>query len=205
MDDAIEAVLNEYETRASAESQVISTLADGDFFQRRDDFLLSVGRHAATLLNLIATDAGAKTILEIGTSYGYSTIWLAEAARETNGRVITLELRQEKSDYARQQVARAGLAKYVDFRVGDARATLAALDERIDFVLLDLWKDLYIPCFDLVFPKLNTGAIVVADNMLMPPSSRPHAEAYRQHVRARGGVDTVLLPVGQGIEITRRL
>jgi predicted O-methyltransferase YrrM len=205
IDDAMEAVLAAYESRAEEEGRIIGTLDYGDFYVRRDDFLLSVGRRTATVLNIIAKEAEAKTILEIGTSYGYSTIWLADAARETGGRVTTLELVPEKADYARQQVARAGLAEHVDFRIGDARASIAALDGPIDFVLLDLWKELYIPCFDLVFPKLRSGAIVAADNILEPPSSRPHADAYRAHVQGHRGLETVLLPIGSGVEITRKL
>jgi predicted O-methyltransferase YrrM len=205
IDETIEAVLAAYEDRAENEARIIGSLGESDFYMQRDDFLLSVGRRTATLLNVIASEAGARTILEIGTSYGYSTIWLAAAARETGGRVVTLELQQEKSDYARQQLARAGLEPFVEFRVGDARESIAALPGPFDFVLLDLWKDLYIPCFDLVLPKLATGAVVVADNMLHPPQSRPHADAYHAHVHRTPGLESVLLAVGSGIEITRKL
>jgi predicted O-methyltransferase YrrM len=89
------------------------------------------------------------------------------------------------------------------FHVGDARETLVALAGPLDFVLLDLWKDLYIPCFDLMLPKLSDGAFVVADNMLEPVQVRRDAQAYRAHVRAQAGVNSVLLPIGSGIEVTR--
>jgi predicted O-methyltransferase YrrM len=64
-------------------------------------------------------------------------------------------------------------------------------------------KDLYIPCFDLFAPKLGAGAMVAADNMIEPSRTRPEAEAYRAHVRASGKFDSVLLPVGSGIELSR--
>jgi predicted O-methyltransferase YrrM len=70
-------------------------------------------------------------------------------------------------------------------------------------VLLDLWKDLYIPCFDLFYPKLGSGALVVADNMIFPEFSRKEAADYRRHVRAKADLESVLLPVGSGIEVSR--
>ena len=69
-------------------------------------------------------------------------------------------------------------------------------------VLLDLWKDKYVACFELFHGKLADNAIVVADNMLIPEIVRPDAEAYRNAVKAKGNLQTVLLPVGNGIELS---
>ena len=71
-------------------------------------------------------------------------------------------------------------------------------------MLLDVWKDLYLPCFELVHPKLAPGAIIAADNMLLPEIVRPQAEAYRARVRQAGDMDSVLVEVGNGIEISRK-
>jgi predicted O-methyltransferase YrrM len=98
---------------------------------------------------------------------------------------------------------RAGLADFVDFRQGDAMQSLENLETNVDFVLLDLWKDLYVPCFRLFHPKLNPGAVVVADNMLFPESARTHASVYRQHVRSQADMQSILLPVGSGLEVSR--
>jgi len=205
MDSAVEAVLQEYEDRAAAEALTIEKLHDtGGMLERRDEFLLSVGRSSAMLLHILARDSGARRILEVGTSYGYSTIWFADAARATGGRVITLELQAAKLAYARERVERAGLSPYVEFHVGDARTTLPALDGPFDLVLIDLWKDLYVACFDLIYPKLADGAIVVADNMITPASSQPEANRYRHHIRLQRGIETVLLPVGSGLEISTK-
>jgi hypothetical protein len=94
-------------------------------------------------------------------------------------------------------------ASVVEFVTGDAREVLAALSGPLDFVLIDLWKDLYIPCFDLVYPKLAEGAFVVADNILFPDFWRAEMTAYRQHVGDQPGIESVLLPVGSGIELSR--
>ena len=71
----------------------------------------------------------------------------------------------------------------------------------IDFVLLDLWKDLYSPCLDAFYPRLNAGAIIVADNMLRPGGEL--MQRYADAVRAKPGMSSVLLPVGTGIEVSR--
>ena len=203
MDQTVLQVLNEYEARSKAEEKSWRELEWNNFVTERDKFLLAVGPSTGQLINLLVKGLKAKIILEVGTSYGYSTLWLAEAARATGGRVITLELQAEKQRYAHERMAAAGLAEFVDFRLGDARQLLAELDGNVDFVLLDLWKDLYIPCFDLFYPRLNPGAVIVADNMLYPESAQTHAIDYRKYVRSRPDVQSVLLQVGSGLEVTR--
>jgi predicted O-methyltransferase YrrM len=203
MDEAINAVLAEYHKRAAEESRLRSQTTEEEWLERRDEFLISVGRDTGALLNILAKAVKARTILELGTSYGYSTVWLAEAARKTGGKVISLEIIATKQDYARNMLRKAGLGAHVDFRLGDARETIASLEGPFDFVLVDLWKDLYIPCFDLFYPKLSPGAFVAADNMLLPQSYRAGALLYRKHVRAKPGIDSVLLPVGSGVELSR--
>lgn len=203
IDAAVCTVINDYEARAAREQEIWSTLSPEDAMRRRDEMLLPVGPATGTLLNLLVKEATARRILEVGSSYGYSTTWLAEAARAVGGRVISLELQAAKADYARSQLARAGLAGFVEFHIGDARASLAALGGPFDLVLIDLWKDLYVPVFELLYPKLAPGAIVVADNMLEPESARAHARAYRERVHAAAGMSSVLLTVGNGIELTR--
>jgi len=73
------------------------------------------------------------------------------------GKVISLELQRTKTEYARTQLERAGLADYVEFRIGDALASLGTLPGPFDLVLIDLWKDLYVPVFKLLHPKLAQG------------------------------------------------
>jgi predicted O-methyltransferase YrrM len=202
VDPVIERVLADFERRAEEEHR--RTAAPGTAGTNLDDLLLSVGREAGTLLYLLATGAQSRRILELGTSYGYSTVWLGAAARTTGGKVLSLELKEFKIEYARQALTRAGLSSRVEFHAGDCLENLKKLSGPFDFVLLDVWKDLYLPCFDLVYPKLSVGGIIAADNMLLPESARPHAEAYRKRVREAGDMDSVLLDVGNGIEISRK-
>lgn len=201
-DKKIESVLAEYHQRMEVEEALARALSHEERIERINEFLLPVGEDVGIFINSLAKSAKSKTILEIGTSYGYSTIWLAEAAKANGGKVITLEISIEKAAYARQKLEEAGVAEFVELRVGDALESIAKATETFDFVLVDVWKELYLPCFDLFFPKLKTGAWVLADNMIFPPHSLPEATAYRNRVRETKAFDTLLMPIGSGIEVS---
>jgi len=200
MDDKATAVLELYHQRMRDEGERMRSgqMGPGDW---RDRVLLAVGPDTGWLINILAKSLKAPNILELGTSYGYSGIWLADAARVTGGRLITMELQDYKSAYAKDMSAKAGLADHVDFKVGDAVQMIGALPHGIDLVLVDLWKDLYVPCLDAFYPKLNPGAIIVADNMLRPGGDE--VKAYGERVRQMPKIDSVLLPVGSGLEVSR--
>lgn len=203
MDQAVETVLRELDERARREwrdGPQGSAQMTGDV---RDRMLLSIGRDAGVLVNMIVKSAPCRRILEIGTSYGYSTVWLAEAAKATGGKVISLDVADYKQAHAAEMLQRAGLQGLAEFHAGDALEIIPRLEGGFDFVLLDLWKDLYVPCLDLFFPMLAPGAVIVADNMLRPAVDRTNALTYRRAVRAKPGISSVLLPVGQGLEISR--
>jgi predicted O-methyltransferase YrrM len=203
MDSKVAAVIEAYEARAEKEKTIVHELVSGEAEHDIDSLLLPIGHAAGTFVNLLIKESGSRSILEVGTSYGYSTAWLAEAARETGGVVTTLELHPGKIDYAREQMSKAGLEDLVDFRVGDALETIERLPGPFDFVLIDLWKDLYVPTFDAVYPKLAEGALIVADNISYPERTRPAAEAYRARVRQAEKMNSVLLPIGSGLEVSR--
>lgn len=202
MDDKVSAVLEFYHQRMQDEAELLrGRPAQGQGNEWVDRMLLAVGPDTGQFINILAGSLRAPAILEVGTSYGYSGIWLAEAARKAGGRVTTLELQDYKAAYARERAVEAGLANYIDYQVGDAVKMIGELPAGIDFVLLDLWKDLYVPCLDAFYPKLNPGAIIVADNMLFPGGEV--MQRYADAVRAKPGMTSVLLPVGSGIEVSR--
>ena len=116
----------------------------------------------------------------------------------------SFEVSAAKQTYAREQSADAGLASFVEWHLGDAVDLLDEVATEVDFALIDLWKELYIPCFDKIYPKLANNAVIAADNMLEPAMSRPDAEAYRAVVRSRSDLESVLLPIGSGIELSCR-
>ena len=196
MDEKVAAVLDAYHERMRRENESRREAAD-DW----RDCLLAVGPDSGQLINILAKSLKAPHILELGTSFGYSGIWLAEAARAAGGRLTTVELEDYKSAYAREMSVKAGLASYVDFKVGDALKIIAELPFKLDFVLVDLWKDLYTPCLDAFYPKLKSGAILVADNMIFPGGE--DVLRYARAVRAKPKMTSILVPVGSGLEISR--
>jgi predicted O-methyltransferase YrrM len=202
MDERVTAVLESYHERIREEHEGRREgPPPGGAEDWRDRALLAVGRETGQLINILARSLKAPKILELGTSYGYSGIWLAEAARATSGRLTTIELQSYKSAYALEMSIKAGLADHVDFKVGDALNMIAELPFKLDFVLVDIWKDLYAPCLDAFYPKLNPGAMIVADNMIFPGGE--NLVRYAKAVRAKPKMTSVLVPVGSGLEISR--
>ncbi len=203
MDAALETVLKEYEDRSRREWAGELEGAARIGIETRDRMLLSVGPAAGQFMSAVVEGGGLKRILEIGTSYGYSTLWLADAARATGGKVTSLDLADYKQAHAAAALERVGLRDVVDFHAGNALEIIPTLEGPFDFVLLDLWKDLYVPCLELFLPMLAPGAVIVADNMLRPAGDRPEALRYRRAVRSMPDLKTVLLPIGQGLEVSR--
>jgi len=203
MNTKVKNVLEEYHVRMAQEADLMKSLPKAEGMKRRDEFLLPVGKEVGFFLNSLVKGAKSQVIVEIGTSYGYSTVWLAEAAQAHGGKVITLELDAKKVDYARSMMVKAGLESVVVFKVGDALESLRKLNINIDFVLLDLWKELYLPCFQEFKNKLNPDAFVLSDNMIHPAFHKEQTEAYKRALLSSGRFESVLLPIGSGIEVSR--
>jgi predicted O-methyltransferase YrrM len=201
MDQKFATVRRRYQARLVEEEATYRDDPAGTF-ARRDEYLLGVGEDVAQLLHALIVGRKAQRILELGSSYGYSTLFLANAARASGGRVYSVELAANKQTYARQQIEEAGLSDFVEWHLGDATQLLRSLDGPWDIVLVDLWKELYVACFDLFYPKLSDNALIVADNMLYPDVARRDAEAYRAAVRSKRDLHTVLLPIGNGVELS---
>lgn len=203
-DEAFARVLHSYEQRMAEERTTAAGLSPSELQARRDEFLLPVGREVANLLRDLVIGLGARTIVELGTSFGYSTLFLADAARQTGGKVYSYDVAANKQAYALERLSDAGLAEFVEWRLGDALELLSDQPGPIDLALMDIWKDLYVPCFELIYPLLARGGVVVADNMLQPERARLAAAAYRNVVRGKPDIDAILLPMGQGIDISTK-
>lgn len=201
MDDRMMAVLDLYHARMQEERSRPREEPPGGRDGGHDQRMRAIGPNTGQVLNILARDLSSPTILELGTSFGYSGIWLADAARATGGKLITMELHDYKSAYARGMAQKAGLADWIDFRVGDAVSMIESLAQKVDFVFVDLWKDLYVPCLEAFYPRLNSGAIIVADNMIRPGTD--DVKRYGRAIRALPGISSVLLPVGTGLEVSR--
>jgi predicted O-methyltransferase YrrM len=143
------------------------------------EFYIPVTPEAGRLLYSLVRATRPTTVVEFGMSFGISAIHLAAAVRDNgSGRVVTTELSETKIAAAKQTFAKTGLDDVITILEGDALITLESLDGAIDFILLDGWKDLYLPVIELLEPRLSTGALVVADN-----TSAADTQPYLDRVR----------------------
>jgi caffeoyl-CoA O-methyltransferase len=142
------------------------------------------------------------TVLEIGGSRGYSTIWLAAAARYGPCEVVSLEHDPRKIAAWRRNVAEAGLDDVAELLEGDAFETLASLDRRFFLCFLDAEKDDYERLFELVRAKMHDGGVVVADNVL---SHRETLGAYSEARQSDPSLVSVTVPLDRGLEVTAML
>jgi predicted O-methyltransferase YrrM len=142
-------------------------------------------------------------VVEFGTSFGISTIYLAAAVRDNGaGRVVSTELNAAKVAQARANLAEAGLTDQVTILAGDALETLASLNAPVEFVLLDGWKGLYLRVLRLLEPRLTPGALVLADDSV---SMAAQMADYLVYVRDPGhGYLSIAFPGSDGMEISCR-
>jgi predicted O-methyltransferase YrrM len=143
------------------------------------EFYIPVTPEAGRLLYSLVRATRPTTVVEFGMSFGVSAVHLASAVRDNGtGRVVTTELSATKIAAAKQTFAEIGLDDVITILEGDALTTLDNLDGPVEFVLLDGWKDLYLPVIELLEPRLTTGALIVADNA-NAADTRPYLDRVR--------------------------
>lgn len=157
---------------------------------------------AGRLLYILALTKSAKHIVEVGTSHGYSTLWLAAAAKANGGKVVTCDRDPERIAAARRNFQEARLSDVIQILEGDARETLRGHSDPVDLLFIDAEKSLYETYFDIVYPRLSAGGVVVADNAL---SHRDELEDYIAYVENHPNLESVMVPVGRGLEISVKL
>ena len=158
---------------------------------------ISVSKEQGEYIYNLLINEKAKNIVEFGTSFGISTIYLAAAAKKNNGKVITSELLASKCKIALQNFKDADVNNAIDLRLGDAIKTLKNVPGNIDFLLLDGWNDLYLPLIKMLEPKLSNGAYIYTDNIKFPGSKsfvkyiNSHPEKYdtKRLSESKGGVE----------------
>jgi caffeoyl-CoA O-methyltransferase len=151
-------------------------------------------------LALLLASAPPGGVLEVGTSAGYSSLWLSLACRERGDTLTTFEVHPNKIELAHQTFHMAGVENLVQLVEGDARQHLAAYT-RTAFCFMDAEKDLYQACYDLVIPNMVPGGIFAADNATSHPELRPFLDL----VLADSCVDAMVVPVGKGVLVCRKI
>jgi predicted O-methyltransferase YrrM len=170
-----------------------------DFYEQLKELPLAVSRETGSLLYMLARSCHAREIVEFGTSFGISTLFLAAALRDNGGgHLITSELEPSKVAKAKRNLATGGLSDLVDIRAGDALQTLSVdLPETVNLLLLDGAKSLYTEILALVENRLKPGSLVVADDAEFNPN-------YLAHVRAPGN-GYMSIPIACGVELSMRM
>lgn len=169
--------------------------------QVRSKKMLNLEPDTAHLLSMLVRSGRRTRLLEIGTSNGYSTIWLAWAAQAVGGRVISIDREAHKQALADANLRRAHLREVVDLRCGDASEIVAGLPGPFDFVFFDADRRSAPSQLALLVPKLTPDALVLADNVLSHPDE---IAGYLAALRELPEFDHMVVPVGKGLSLAYR-
>jgi predicted O-methyltransferase YrrM len=163
--------------------------------------MLNLDPDTARLMHILAQSIGAKFVLEIGTSNGYSTIWLASAVAKVGGRVVTIEQSEEKQSMARENLRRAGLLDSVELLLGKAGTMVRELAGPFDMVFFDADRVSAPESLQILLPKLTPSALLLADNALSHPEE---IAGYLAAVEKLKEFEHVVVPVGKGLSVAYR-
>jgi len=168
-----------------------------------DKGLLAVSEEDGRFLRVLVASRGARSILEIGGASGYSGIWLGLGARESGGRVVTIEYDAARAKEAMENIKRAGLSDVVRVVQGDGFKEIPKLQGTFDLVFLDAWKPDYKKFFDLVFPRLSPGGIFAAHNVV---NKKSEMEPFLRTVQTHPDLfTTIVSPSGEGMSVSYKL
>jgi predicted O-methyltransferase YrrM len=189
MDTGLRALLDELHERGQ----------EHDARQRRHgDKLRNLEPETAELVSVLVRSSGRTRLLEIGTSNGYSTIWLAWSAARTGGRLVSIELDPSRQRLADGNLGRAGLRDRVDLVLGDATDVIEDLSGPFDFVFFDADRVSAPAQLEKLLPKLAPDAMLLADNVLSHPEE---ISDYLAALESLDGFDRLVVPVGKGLSI----
>jgi len=168
--------------------------------------MLAITYETGQLLHSLITGIKAKDVLELGTSTGYSALWMADAllSNHKNPRITTVESNPAKISRAVANFRRARISNIVRIKQGTIMEVLREMpkSQKFDFVLIDADKENITEYADLVVPRLRAGGIMVTDNMLHPAKYRKIMRGYSRHLKTKRGLQTCTVPIGYGEEIT---
>jgi caffeoyl-CoA O-methyltransferase len=174
---------------------------------------MQIPHEQAVLLTMLARVTGARKIVEIGTYTGYSTLALA-LGLDATGQVITCDVSEEWTAIAGQAWRDAGVADRIELRLGPAADTLRALPTTadVDLVFIDADKVGYVEYWDLLVPRVRPGGLLLVDNVLYggevvhesPSTNAKAIDAFNNHVRADDRVESVMLPIADGLTVARK-
>lgn len=183
--------------------------------EERDDGNMLSGFYQGRLLSMLSRIVAPRLVLEIGTYVGYSAMCLAEGLAE-GGRIVTLDVNEETNAVARSFWEKAGLSDRIESRIGQADEVIGELEGPFDLVFIDADKENYSNYFNLVFPKVAIGGLIIADNVLWSgyvlnaeagndvEASTRALHAYNRKIDSDPRVSNILLAVRDGLMIARK-
>ncbi len=204
MINSISKVLDELEIQSTREKSKKEDIP-------HEDRMLAITKETGELLNMILRLKNAKNMLEVGMSTGYSTIWCAEVIAEQSGEIITIEQNPSKIERAKANFQKAGIIDTITIKEGLAMKILTELSlqqkykDFFDFVLIDADKENVIEYFDLIFPMVTVGGVIVTDNMLYPEQFRQDMKKFSDYLKRNPKLRTITSPIGNGEEITIKI
>jgi caffeoyl-CoA O-methyltransferase len=213
MIDTVQPEIQNYaEKYTSDESEVLRSLREKTFGERDDKSMLS-GFYQGRLLAMFSKMLEPRRVLEIGTYMGYSALCLAEGLSE-DGKIITLDVDEETNAIAESFWAQSEFGDKIQARLGNAAEIIPALEETFDLIFIDADKPNYANYFDLVFPKLRKGGIILADNVLwsgkvldVETNNDENTIALRrfsEKIQADERVSNILFAVRDGLMVIRK-
>lgn len=173
-----------------------------------EDRMLAITRDTGEFYNMLLRLSGARDVLEIGMSVGYSTVWFAEAVRDAGGHITTIEQNPSKIRRAGANFDEAGVSDIISIIQGTALDMLEGMvagGKRFDFVFIDADKENVAMYFDLALAILNPGGVIGVDNMHHPERFREHMGEFDRHVRSHAGIQALTLHLGNGQELIRKI
>ena len=159
----------------------------------------NISRENGQFLNFLVRLTGSRSILEIGTSNGYSTLWFAEALYQTAGQIDAIDIDAERQKLAAANIAEAGFDELVSLRLGNALELIPSLTSRYDFAFLDADKPQYLQYARLVLPKLKIGGLMIGDDTA---SLAHHMQDYLDFVHTTPDLHTIDLSLDDGLTIS---
>jgi caffeoyl-CoA O-methyltransferase len=184
-------------SKDDSEQKILSVLEDMDKNQRRG--MMNVPEGDGRFLRLLTESLGAKTVVEIGTSNGYSGIWFCLALRKTGGKLITHEIDEGRANLAKQNFKKAGVENLVTLVEGDAHENVKKLKGSIDILFLDADKEGYIDYLNKLLPMLRPGGLILAHN-INPGQADPR---YIKAITTNPDLESLLIN-GVGVTIKKR-
>ncbi|WP_372782453.1 O-methyltransferase [Phenylobacterium sp.] len=173
---------------------------DADANRFMADKMVALEPIKAEFCHMLCRSLQARRVVEVGTSYGVSTLYLADALRANGGgTVIATEYEPAKAAKARETFAAAGLSDLIDLREGDLRETLKVIEGPVDFVLMDIWTEMARPALELIAPHLRPGAVVIADNTAQFRHAYRHFFDFVED--PANGLRSLTLPFDGGLEM----